>query len=604
MDEIRTVPAVNTDAQSTGDAPPLLQTLDAQAFWSRCYETRLPGLDTPQSVTTESSIEAYDIEINAAMNAVFALRYRRNRLLPIFRLPSELLLRVMQECAGFHSIRNMTKSTISWLALTHACTTFRDLALQYPLLWTNVTTILGWSWSQEFLARSNGILHGLDINSPVDQRFAEGLRRQMITLERLSVQTADPPDWSEPLIHLLAYSSPNLREAILVGGEYCGEYSESQRLSPDVINGASLLQYLSIINFDIVWRPLVWPNLRSLKVDLSSLYMDNVSFVENFTDVVDCLRASPALENLEFIRCLGPSPSPADPLPKVVLPRLSNLVMSDAFDVSLALLETIEAPHLVKLNLRFCFLDPVTDAQGEKIANALKAYKPPLHSALLEPMRRGYRISAWNHLLARSDDGSIPSPLPWNRPETDNTAAVRIELEAYTNSEIVAVILEALSLADLQALSLMLPRNYSDAKGWDRDTWQRILSCAHRLQFLHVYGSHYSLENTPGELCRTLATPRPYGDGTVYLPSLKSLTLEHVRLDGEFMGSPFFRKLLQFLHRRAGLGASIHTLHLEDCSEAARALEECFLRVPGLTVVEYVGDGTWDTDCRIDERDV
>ncbi|VDB99885.1 unnamed protein product [Peniophora sp. CBMAI 1063] len=580
---------------------------DAQEFWSRCYETRLTRVDSTQGTGDGSSIQAFDVEINAAMNAVSALRYRRNRLLPIFRLPPELLLRIMQECSGFHPTCSIISLSKSWVAHTHVCKTFRDLAIGCQALWTNINTQLGFSWTEEMLKRSKGTIHGLHLEFLSQDHLADVLQPHMITLQHLSVKTACPTD-SDALTRLLACPAPELQEAILVG---CERPESGPPSVPAIIHNAARLRDLNIVNFDLLWKPAVWPNLRSLKVDLSWLE-DGGSFTESFTDIVNCLRASPSLECLEFRDCLLPRPHHEDPLHKVRLPRLSDLTMCCAADSCLDTLEVIEAPHLTELHIKLTYSArdaPMTDSHAERLATFLRMYRSPVHTAYTTPTRDGIEIYAYRQSMQTEHD-DYGRPVPENRSSpfgppsrSINSPNLSVILDFRVAPDRMALIVGALPLENLRSLSISLENQYYSDNSWGRLTWHNILARARRLHTLRVCRSQYGNENIPA-LCRLLATPRADNrDDAVYLPSLNKLTLKRVRMGVEFMGTVFYRKLLQFLHRRAQLGAGIHILRLASCSGAARLLEPCFLRIPGLAV-EYTGFETYDARLNIGEGEV
>ncbi|KZV74573.1 hypothetical protein PENSPDRAFT_196333 [Peniophora sp. CONT] len=570
-------------------------TTDAYTLWTRCYEASFCRAESTQIITSDSRLEAYDVEIEAAMHAVSALRHRRNRLRPIVRLPPEILLCIMRECSDFRSTCAMNYISPNWLALTQICQTFRNVALGHTTLWTNFTTYLGWRWGQEFMKRSHGLLTGLHIHPWANNKTMAGLLRHMYTVERLSIESGGGTDW-DALTPLLACSSPNMSEVILLGVSP----SIPHLRSANAIDSAPLLRDLTMIKSNVVWKPSLWPNLCSLKINPSR----HVPFVESFTDIIECLRASPDLEHLELIDCLPsvPAHSPRE----VLLPRLSSLTLRDLTDVCLAVLKAVEAPHLVKLDVDFLYRRNITvPINFDELAHVLKTYRLPLHSVMMTKTPYGHAlcIQGWSSPLGHLEEkGAHLSP--WSHPKTFDTPKLRILLDDKDIILAATSLCKALPLTELRALSIMLPVYHAHYDlQWNRDTWQSILTCAHHLQSLRVYESRCDVENTP-VLCRLLATPPSHENHAVYLPVLRSLTLGHVELDREYMGVPFFRKLLQFLHRRAGLGAGIHTLRLEDCSEAARALDECFLGVPGLAVVEHEGDGRWDRACRIEESDV
>ena len=74
--------------------------------------------------------------IAKATEAIVAQKVRLNALLPVARLPAELLVEIFMQ---YLKLRLKTTTAYSWLDFTHVCHHWRDVALRSASLWTRVT---------------------------------------------------------------------------------------------------------------------------------------------------------------------------------------------------------------------------------------------------------------------------------------------------------------------------------------------------------------------------------------------------------------------------------------------------------------------------------
>ncbi|KAI0041445.1 hypothetical protein FA95DRAFT_1477606, partial [Auriscalpium vulgare] len=89
--------------------------------------------------------------------ARLALRQQRNSLLPVGRLPTELLRIIF--AFSSETDRAWTEegptTKIGWLTVTHVCQRWRYVALEHPGLWTHICVhALGPGWANAFAERA------------------------------------------------------------------------------------------------------------------------------------------------------------------------------------------------------------------------------------------------------------------------------------------------------------------------------------------------------------------------------------------------------------------------------------------------------------------
>ncbi|KAF8648233.1 hypothetical protein AX16_006315 [Volvariella volvacea WC 439] len=105
----------------------------------------------------KARIADIEAEIESLNRKLIRLRRRRNALLPISTLPSELIAKVLQHMVDDtvvaverHSetegpFKGVPRSVYDWTSVTQFCAEWRVMALGQPTLWTRIwTTNLGW----------------------------------------------------------------------------------------------------------------------------------------------------------------------------------------------------------------------------------------------------------------------------------------------------------------------------------------------------------------------------------------------------------------------------------------------------------------------------
>ncbi|KAI0041453.1 hypothetical protein FA95DRAFT_1471938, partial [Auriscalpium vulgare] len=92
-----------------------------------------------------------------AMSAArHALRQQRNSLLPVARLPPEILRTIFAFSSEIDLpwIENGVRIRLGWLAVTHVCRRWRVIAVEHTALWTDFSWPLGPGWTEAFAERA------------------------------------------------------------------------------------------------------------------------------------------------------------------------------------------------------------------------------------------------------------------------------------------------------------------------------------------------------------------------------------------------------------------------------------------------------------------
>lgn len=132
---------------------------------------------------------------------ILTIRRQSNTLVPIARLPPEILSRVFYECVQLSdSTTGESLWTLWWIKATHVCHHWRAVFLSTPTLWGDVTLSSRVSGEpmQEWLARSQGTLIEVKINEP----------RSSLPPTRIKQLILDPLLDVWPRVRLLRLSLP------------------------------------------------------------------------------------------------------------------------------------------------------------------------------------------------------------------------------------------------------------------------------------------------------------------------------------------------------------------------------------------------------------
>ncbi|KDQ14471.1 hypothetical protein BOTBODRAFT_174668 [Botryobasidium botryosum FD-172 SS1] len=259
-----------------------------------------------------------------------ALRIRRNRRLPAYRLPNEILAIIFGFAVASSSNRLRPLSRKAPLNLSHVSKLWRDVALGTPRLWTNYDPVNA-RLAQIFIDRSQQAPLSIYMTSYNDRTFEfsddedpeERQARFPITREHVTqahaVQLANFPDFIHPLIphisrwgelHLEGVKWAQLRRfirnpapilsALYLGGTEKHDISAAQGV---LFGGSTPL--LRDLRLQTNGPPLDSPIYASL----TTLMLEHIDYRHGtIQKLLHILSACPALEILclRMVRLLGP----------------------------------------------------------------------------------------------------------------------------------------------------------------------------------------------------------------------------------------------------------------------------------------------------------
>ncbi|THH12687.1 hypothetical protein EW146_g7468 [Bondarzewia mesenterica] len=299
-----------------------------------------------------------------------ALRRRRNLLVPISRLPSEILSYIFAFVAAQSSPRPRTilnpphigaPGSLGWIVLTHVCQNWRDIALDNPGLWANCVCALP-AATAEMLARSRKapiiVTHNLGWYRS-KTRALKSVELALTQISRVKVINLSVDHRNLDILTggLVTTPAPQLEsiEISLSGDVRLSFLFQLASLPPDIFAGVTpRLRRISLENCTIQWTSGILSNLIYIEIKLHAFSVPEM-VLPTAEQVLNVLRRCPTLRELVLIDTLPDHPDPitfSQTAGKLVgLPCLERLVLSDKALSCADLLQNLSTPHSAALEL-------------------------------------------------------------------------------------------------------------------------------------------------------------------------------------------------------------------------------------------------------------
>ncbi|TFK64576.1 hypothetical protein BDN72DRAFT_963107 [Pluteus cervinus] len=271
-------------------------------------EPTIRALNPPYDPHFEERSEI-DKEILQLERQLHLLRVKRNSLIPISNLPTDVLVDIFTLATPKVEDKDLSPkrmAEISWV-----CGLWRKVALDHPILWTVISGSLSPMWKRAFIERSQpaGISIGVD-RTYIVRDLMEILISELPRIRQLDL-TNGSAHKSEPITNLPA---PILQSVKLWGIE----------LPEELFSGiAPCLMAIELIACEgFHFRSVPFAQLTELKLVRPNL---KPSIIEWLTG----LSSLPNLQHITLDDALDSSvPELASPLPHVDLPNLQFLTMN------------------------------------------------------------------------------------------------------------------------------------------------------------------------------------------------------------------------------------------------------------------------------------
>ncbi|KAI0676052.1 hypothetical protein C8Q78DRAFT_1007887 [Trametes maxima] len=498
-------------------------------------------------------------EIEMHADAIVQLKGRINNLSPTTRLPPEILSEIFtlvavdnydarrwHYCGSSHAYK--------WIALTHVCRAWRDIALNTPRLWSRVV-ITRPDAAMAALARSRKaplwltsvLLHPEDFRATM---LCDTLRGESTRLKELNISGPSrlvqmlSAGWTTPAITL---------EKLTLSSDFpqCDRnyVLPSMPVSAEIFSReVPRLQHLEIHRIAIDWpNPLFCSTLRTLAVH--SRYDMPASVKEGeFRKLLDALERMVSLENLQLNEAIPRLLDDAATMGRLIaLPNLRRLDLFADASESANLFRHLSLPIDVQM---------IINGRNEKGADDLVRVfsdqlsdSTPLCIARLAPLYSSQVcVKGWR---------SFVDPRDPEAPEPD----IQLFLDALSplSRSLQALVTESTFFSQLYHFEIQCAsRNWS---------WSALFGRMPELRVLSVIGHpEYGLLPALSAVCDDDEDHA----GIVPLPKLHTLELEGLRFgcphsDHE---SQYLEKLIDYLAMRCNHGAPILRIVLRCCVNA------------------------------------
>jgi hypothetical protein len=316
-------------------------------------------MDTTSPESRDRLRQAILDEINSSKAFTRALNSRHNELVPISRLPCEVLAAIFSFLSVF--AWNEGSDFLAWIYVAHVCRRWRETALNHPRFWSHINlTKLTPVGMAEILSRAKmAPLHLEADDTKLNVAYLEAFVRQLEAHISHTRHLKFSGYHLSTVVRRLVSPAPTLESLSLSHKSLA--YKLSHATIPDNIFNctAPSLTSLKLENCDIDWK---LPLLKGLRI-LEILHLSPKAKHE-LNDLLDALNEMPQLKELS-LQFATPIEPLADPLISrtITLPSLTHFhIDASAKDCALAL------AHLVMPTLTRIHVDVEShDREGEDV---------------------------------------------------------------------------------------------------------------------------------------------------------------------------------------------------------------------------------------------
>ena len=289
-----------------------------------------PGMNTDK-------LEEVEAEIHRRTAELAALKVHRNNLVPVNRLPPEILSAIFVQLRN--TVSNFKQPDI-WRPIRQVCHSWRVLADTTPTLWSRIYVRMGARVSRiaEMLDKSRRANLTVEVRVPTSgsKNFADGMQLVAQHTQRITSVRFWVPQWSSPPLAQQAFA-----DLTKIGGVNA-DYSALRSL----FVWGQYDQWAP--RFDDVQHLLV-PTMRQLYLGLKA--------IPDVAKVYAALRSMPALIILELHVTPGPrgtleAQMPPVPEQKVALEHLQEIFLHGPPMMCAAILDSVAFPVTAKLSVR------------------------------------------------------------------------------------------------------------------------------------------------------------------------------------------------------------------------------------------------------------
>ena len=298
-----------------------------------------------------AAISTIDKGIDAARKFLRSLLTYRNTLVPISRLPPEILARVFRllvlEEPSFSGRQNL-----GWIKVTHVCQHWRQVSLNNSVLWATIPGIpKSTEWISEMLVRAK--------NAPLDIEFHAGARSSPEALLMIPPHLSHTRQLhfynlstlhSDSIREIFSWEAPALEHFELTVAAYPPVVITFPDLGGNMLfeGHAPRLRELSLSRVVIPWSLVPRGQLTWLQVSCAN---EDVHSPGDLNQLVDLLVNCPSLENLVLHSCLPSQLTEFRHGRTIHLPHLSRLYLYGSTSRIMNMLKMLKLPSSIRLHL-------------------------------------------------------------------------------------------------------------------------------------------------------------------------------------------------------------------------------------------------------------
>lgn len=506
-----------------------------------------------------------DRELSELHNMTCALRTRRNVLVPIARLPFEILAHIFALVASesvprpyttLHASHTGASGSLGWIVVTHVCRQWRAVAMNSPWLWANCVCALPVAVC-DLLVRSRNvpIIVSHDLGR---YRVKHGpLKAIKLTLTQISrvkvLQLCIDEDSLDALTKTqLATPAPLLTslEISLSADVRLSFLHRLASLPPNIFAGeAPRLRRVSLVNCTIPWTSGILTGLTHIEIRLQSL-TGPVEALPTSDQIFTVLGHCPELQELVLVETL---PESGPTREQLYLPRLQRLVLSDKALSCAHFFQNISIPPGATLELSCTSLGP--SAQ----------FCLPLLSHVQSLARTLPRLVITSDRTSCLRLQYFPMDFLGADPRETGVARPLLDINLFCSDPRPAIYIDTLCSSipfkEVRFLELEIP----EKPALEPDQWAVIFGLAPLIQDVIVRGT-----STAHGVLWALGTSHDI------LPLLTSLTLKGVEFssDAGADDESLVEACGAFLEAYAGHGVSVRIVECTVCPEVFSELEQ------------------------------
>jgi len=511
-------------------------------------------MDTSLAKTRYDLLQAVNREIQGLEDSIRESKYRRNALVPISRLPPEILSLIFSLLSFSAAHNKSDRHVSSLLRLTHVCRLWRDTALNRPHLWSHINfTKLTRVGITEMLARAK--MAPLHLEARIDYKnktqldfFEQQLEAHISHTRQLSLS-----EQFQTVLERFISSAPAM-EFLSLADLYSSHSHRPIHVIPATFlnNTASKLAGLELCRCNISWKSPLLKGLRSLEI-----WDPSKKARPPLEDWLDALDEMPQLEAL-ILHNASPICSTAiisEPQRTITLPSLTQFeITAYVLDCVLALAHLV-LPALTSLRVDIARVDRRGNGISLLIPHVIRNAHGLQDTAPLQRI-----VSQGGKCQVKILACTIPDLDIDDCIQISRCRAPRMAFHAWgdrwhdeTHTAILDAVLTHLPTDAISTLSMEDPTRVS------KEFLLRHISSLVMLE--RVY-----LDSTSFRAFRDMLTEDPPIGAR--LPRLRKLVLRRVSLTA--LRTYRLRDMLQ---KRVEQGVPLETLNLRTCTAAHRAIE-------------------------------